>query len=113
VQITETSPAESWSYVTLVSRFYEGSIISVIGCIRILENVSFLSVNSKKFLAEVLASVKDIERFICEVKFAENEGILIVKYWCGQNGVAKGMDEAIFRIAKKCGITTGNLKWLS
>ncbi len=100
---------KSWSYITVVSKLYKGSIIAVIGSIRVLLNCNFLSVNSQKFVGDLLKSVKGIEKVICEFKFVNDERILSVKYLSGETSCS-GIHNAIFRLSKKYAITTGNFK---
>lgn len=100
-------------YFTIVSKLYKGTIMSIIGCIRILNRLSCLNANSRRFIAYIMKTEPNIDKFICEIKFMHDEQILIIKP-CGlrnssSNNIRTKLSQNIFQLAKKYEITTGNL----
>lgn len=98
-------------YFTIVSKLYKGTIMSIIGCIRILNRLSCLNANSRRFIAYIMKTEPNIDKFICEIKFMHDEQILIIKP-CGlrnssSNNIRTKLSQNIFQLAKKYEITTG------
>lgn len=118
-------------YFTLVSKLYQGSIVSLIGCIRTLSVLSSLDANSRRFLNYLLnnsngnassassssnntsntntsPSIK-IDCFVCECKFMHEEKLICCKP-CGLNSPTDAklvnLSQSIVRLAKRCGLTT-------
>lgn len=113
-------------YFTIISKLYQGSLESLVGCIRILNSFSALDANSKRFMnclmtqsvpnstangtTQNLPALNIIDSFVCECKFMHEEKLICCKP-CGLTG---GTDthfvnvcQAIVRLAKRYGITTG------
>lgn len=113
-------------YFTIVSKLYQGTLESLTGCIRVLNTFTSFDPNSKRFMNNLLnpasaptpgsssppihlPSIPQLDRFICECKFHNEEKIVCVKP-CGLNGGDPNIVnicQAIVRLAKKYGITTG------
>jgi hypothetical protein len=108
-------------YFTVVSKLYQGTLDSIIGCVRLLSLVSSLDANSKRFLNYLinqnrLNNPKEnqptliVDSFICECKFMHEEKIIC----CKPCGLGTGADanlinlcQSIVRLAKRYGIQTG------
>ncbi len=119
--ITSELPSKGF-YFTIVSKLYQGSLESLTGCIRILNTFTSLDSNSKKFMnilmnptssgssnSNSLPSLSQLDKFVCECKFHQEEKIICVKP-CGLNGGDPSIVaacQAVVRLAKKYGITTG------
>ena len=96
-------------YFTIVSKLYQGTIDSIIGSIRIITGLKCLDSNSKRFLSNLIDIQPSLDYFICEFKFMHEEKIICCKP-CGQKDsdiALSNMSHAIFKLAKKYGITTG------
>lgn len=109
-------------YFTIVSKLYQGSLESLTGCIRILNTFTTLDANSKRFMnnlmnpasgssssANSLPTLSQLDKFVCECKFHQEEKIICVKP-CGLTGGDPNIVtacQAVVRLAKKYGITTG------
>ncbi|CAF0967805.1 unnamed protein product [Brachionus calyciflorus] len=107
-------------YFTIISKLHQGTMETLIGCIRIMSAINSLDANSKKFLTTLLnppsnstnpVQNKSLENFVCEFKFMHEEKIICCKP-CGLSGSATdpgllNLTQSIFRLAKRFGITTG------
>lgn len=111
------------TYFTLISKLYQGTLESLIGCIRVLTTFTSLDANSKRFINSLLDSSNEantsstkelgsmIDSIICECKFMHEEKIIRCKP-CGLNGhhtdpKLVNCCQKINRLAKKYGITSG------
>jgi len=119
---TEDGAKNKGLYFTLISKLYQGTLESLIGCIRVLTTFTSLDANSKRFVKSLLdpnteyssntkASLPMIDSIICECKFMHEEKIIRCKP-CGLNGNATDPKlvnccQQIGRLAKKYGITSG------
>lgn len=131
----ETQNKNKGLYFTIVSKLYQGTIESLIGCVRVLTTFTSLDSNSKRFINSLLdsgnlnmninnsnneassssssskACVSMIDSIICECKFMHEEKIIRCKP-CGLNGHTTDPKlinccQQINRLAKKYGITSG------
>ena len=117
-------------YFTIISKLHQGSIESITGCIKILNVFSSLDSNSKRFMNNLLnpatagngsSSVASgvnsltsnqnlLNAFVCEFKFMHEEKLICCKP-CGLNSNTDvnlvNLCQAVVRLAKKYGITTG------
>jgi len=76
-------------YFTLVSKLYQGSLQTYVGCIKLLDAFTSLDSNSKKFMASLRSQYfktsKDkpnensIHSFVCECKFMHEEKLINIK----------------------------------
>ncbi len=96
----ETTPKNKAIYFTIISKLYQGTLESLIGCIRVLTTFTSLDTNSKRFLNSLLTNDTDaaggtssnsavvsmIDTIICECKFMHEEKIIRCKP-CGLNGI--------------------------
>jgi len=123
----EANPTKKGIYITVVSKLYQGTLESLIGCIRILSSIASLDPNSRRFmnclmnqgassdgkndngLSNVISTL-NLDGFVCECKFMHEEKIICCKP-CGVTGTndpsLTNMCTAIVRLAKRFGITTG------
>lgn len=99
-------------YFTIVSKLYQGSLESYIGCIKVLGTLIELDVNSKKFM-KYLTITKGLDSFVCECKFIHEDKIICCKP-CGLNATSGsgdqkliGLCQSVVRVAKQFGMTTG------
>jgi len=116
-------------YFTMISKLYQGSLISLIGCIRVLAMFTTLDANSKRFMsfllnqnqpngasnnngdsqANSLPNKLAIDFFVCECKFMHEEKLICCKP-CGLSGPTDpklvSLSQTIVRIAKRCGLST-------
>ena len=108
-------------YFTIISKLYQGSLESIIGCIRVLSALTTLDNNSKRFLKsliepqtkqqqQVSPMLPLTDSFVCEFKFMHEEKIIS----CKPCGISNTSDQAItnlcqsiIRLAKRYGISTG------
>jgi hypothetical protein len=116
-----TSNTTKSLYFTVISKLYQGTLDSIIGCVRLLSLVSALDANSKRFLNYLInqnklnnpkenQSALIVDSFICECKFMHEEKIIC----CKPCGLGSGADaslinlcQSIVRVAKRYGIQTG------
>lgn len=121
-------------YFTIVSKLYQGSLESYIGCIKVLGSLVELDSNSKKFMKYLTnqhfttndnntknekiksssgGKVK-VDSFVCECKFIHEDKIICCKP-CGLTGTTSGsgdqqlisLCQSVVRVAKQFGMTTG------
>jgi hypothetical protein len=125
--ISTSSPNNKPLFFTIISKLHQGSIESIIGCIKILSVFSALDSNSKRFMSNLLnpshssssssssaaaliGNANLINSFVCEFKFMHEEKLICCKP-CGLNASTDvnlvNLCQAIVRLAKKYGITTG------
>lgn len=106
-------------YFTIISKLHQGTLETLIGSIRIMGTINSLEPKSKKFINCLInsnelnqsAKLKDLDTFVCEFKFMHEEKMISCKP-CGVNGNSPDpqlmtMLQAVFRLAKKLGISTG------
>jgi hypothetical protein len=110
-------------YFTIISKLHQGSIESIVGCIKILTVFSSLDSNSKRFMSNLLTPSSSssstsslignsqlLNSFVCEFKFMHEEKLICCKP-CGLSSSTDvnlvNLCQAIVRLAKKYGITTG------
>lgn len=124
VSTTDSNPASKGLYVTIISKLQQGTLETIIGCIKILGTISSLDTNSKRFLSCLTNSnatnsngastnipANLIDNFVCECKFMHEDKIISCKP-CGLNGSGNdpnlvNLCQSIVRLAKRYGITTG------
>ena len=123
----EANQAKKGIYITVVSKLYQGTLESLIGCIRILSSIASLDANSRRFMNCLISqgssndtkidngtsnfiATLNLEQFVCECKFMHEEKLICCKP-CGATGTndpnLTNMCTAIVRLAKRFGITTG------
>lgn len=131
--VPETNSNPKGLYFTIVSKLYQGSLESLIGCIRILGALSSLDANSRRFMNCLMSqngttlsssngnnsnntsnggtspqnNVSIIDCFVCECKFMHEEKIICCKP-CGLNGGGSDANlvnlcQSIVRLAKRYG----------
>jgi hypothetical protein len=107
-------------YFTIISKLYQGTLESIIGCVRVLSVISSLDANSKRFLSCLVQqlshvptqqnSKNTVDSFVCECKFMQEERLICCKP-CGFNKPSDPstalLCQNIIRLAKRYGITTG------
>jgi hypothetical protein len=113
-------------FFTIISKLHQGSIESIVGCIKILAVFSSLDSNSKRFMNNLLTPSSSsssnssssslignsqlLNSFVCEFKFMHEEKLICCKP-CGLTSSTDvnlvNLCQAIVRLAKKYGITTG------
>jgi hypothetical protein len=107
-------------YFTIISKLYQGTLESIIGCVRVLTVLSSLDTNSKRFLNCLMQQPFPmsnqqnqktlIDSFVCECKFMQEERLICCKP-CGFNNASDpliaSLCQNILRLAKRYGITTG------
>lgn len=116
-------------YFTIVSKLNQGTLESLTGSIRILNTFTNFDSNSKRFMNNLLnsgsgaantssgsasppiqlPSLVQLDRFVCECKFHNEEKIVCIKP-CGLVGGDPNIVnicQSVVRLAKKYGITTG------
>ena len=100
------------TYFTIISKLYQGNLESMIGCIRVLNALSTLDTNSKRFLKSLVEPqnstlVALIDSFVCEFKFMHEEKIISCKP-CGMSDQAvTNLCQTVIRLAKRYSISTG------
>lgn len=111
-------------YFTIISKLYQGSIVSLIGCIRVLGIFTTLDANSRRFMSFLLnqhqptssdSSLNQlpaklaIDCFVCECKLMHEEKLICCKP-CGLNGPTDpklvSLSQTIVKLAKRCGLST-------
>lgn len=112
-------------YFTIISKLYPGSIISLIGCIRVLAIFTTLDANSRRFMNFLLNQTQNtsssesttssvpnkltIDCFVCECKFMHEEKLICCKP-CGLSGPTDpklvSLSQTIVKLAKRCGLST-------
>ena len=103
-------------YFTIISKLYQGSLESIIGCIRVLSVLTTLDTNSKRFLKSLVEPTPTQQRtllpltdsFVCECKFMQEEKIISCKP-CGltSDQSIANLSQTIIRLAKRYSISTG------
>ena len=125
-ETTSTNLNKKGQYFTIISKLYQGTLESLIGCLRIIGSISFLDANSKRFMNCLTTNdaknengasnnnsnspLNVLDGFVCEFKFMHEEKMICCKP-CGVTGSndtnLTNMCTTVVRLAKRFGITTG------
>lgn len=124
LSLDDSSQTTKGVYFTIISKLYQGSMVSLIGCIRVLAILASLDANSRRFMSFLLNQTNQtnessgqqnlpnrlaIDCFVCECKFMHEEKLICCKP-CGLNGPTDpklvSLSQSIVKLAKRCGLST-------